>query len=247
MFDYTAPETLLKDKVILITGAGDGIGKAAALSYAQHGATIILLGRTTQKLESVYDQIDQLGYPQAAIIPLNLESATEHDFLEITNTIEAEFGRLDGLLHNASLLGQRTPIADYDPNLFEQVMRVNVHSQFLLTQALLPLINKAEQGRIIFTSSGVGRTAKPNWGAYAVSKFATEAMMQLFASEAPESSQTRINAINPGATRTAMRANAYPDENPLTLATAEDIMPLYLFLMGQDSQNTNGQSIDAQQ
>lgn len=246
MFDYTAPATLLKDKVILITGAGDGIGKAAALHYAQHGATIILVGRTTQKLEAVYDQIDQLGYPQAAIIPLNLESASEHDFLEIANTIEAEFGRLDGLLHNASLLGQRTNIADYDPNLFEQVMRVNVHSQFLLTQALLPLINKAEQGRIIFTSSGVGRVAKPQWGAYAISKFATEAMMQLFAKELDKDSQTRINAINPGATRTSMRAAAYPDEDPLTLATAEDIMPLYLYLMGQDSQDTNGQSLDAQ-
>lgn len=246
MFDYTAPATLLKDKVILITGAGDGIGKAAALHYAQHGATIILVGRTTQKLEAVYDQIDQLGYPQAAIIPLNLESASEHDFLEIANTIEAEFGRLDGLLHNASLLGQRTNIADYDPNLFEQVMRVNVHSQFLLTQALLPLINKAEQGRIIFTSSGVGRVAKPQWGAYAISKFATEAMMQLFAKELNRDSQTRINAINPGATRTSMRAAAYPDEDPLTLATAEDIMPLYLYLMGQDSQDTNGQSLDAQ-
>ena len=247
MFDYQAPSQLLKGKVILVTGAGDGIGKAAAISYAKHGATVILLGRTTKKLETVYDYIEKQQYPQAAIVPLNLDGAAEHDYIELANTIESEFGHLDGILHNASLLGERTPIATYDPTLFEQVMRVNVTSQLMLNQALLPLMQKAEHASIIFTSSGVGRKAKPNWGAYAVSKFATEAMMQLLSSELESlSPNIRANATNPGATRTNMRANAYPNEDPMNLPTAEDIMPIYLYLMGEDSLTVNGQSMDAQ-
>jgi NAD(P)-dependent dehydrogenase (short-subunit alcohol dehydrogenase family) len=247
MFDYQAPSQLLKNKIILVTGAGDGIGKTAAITYAKHGATVILLGRTTKKLEAVYDLIEELKFPQAAIVPLNLDGAAEHDYSELANTIQNEFGRLDGILHNASLLGQRTSLATYDPVLFEQVMRVNVTSQLLINQALLPLLQKAEQSSIIFTSSGAGRQAKANWGAYAISKFATEGMMQLFSSELEEESpNVRANAINPGATRTNMRAAAFPDEDPQTLPTSEDIMPVYLYLMGKDSLTINGQSIDAQ-
>lgn len=247
MFDYQAPSQLLKDKVILVTGAGDGIGKEAAITYAKHGATVILLGRTTKKLEAVYDYIEKHQYPQAAIVPLNLDGAAEHDYIELANTIENEFGHLDGILHNASLLGERTSLATYDPTLFEQVMRVNVTSQLMLNQALLPIMQKAEHASIIFTSSGVGRKAKANWGAYAVSKFATEAMMQLLSSELESlSPNIRANAINPGATRTNMRANAYPDEDPKTLPTTEEIMPIYLYLMGKDSLTVNGKSLDAQ-
>lgn len=247
MFDYQAPSQLLKNKIILVTGAGDGIGKVAAITYAKHGATVILLGRTTKKLEVIYDHIEELQLPQAAIVPLNLDSATEHDYSELANTIQNEFGHLDGILHNASLLGQRTPLSTYDPTLFEQVMRVNVTSQLLINQALLPLLQKAERSSIIFTSSGAGRQAKANWGAYAISKFATEGMMQLLSNELKTQSPTvRANAINPGATRTNMRAAAYPDEEPETLVTPEDIMPVYLYLMGKDSLTVNGQSIDAQ-
>ncbi|RBO82270.1 YciK family oxidoreductase [Marinomonas aquiplantarum] len=247
MFDYQAPSQLLSGKIILVTGAGDGIGKAASLAYAKHGATVILLGRTTKKLEAVYDEIERQGYPQAAIVPLNLDGASEHEYLELANTLKSEFGQLDGILHNASLLGDRAELKHYDPTLFEQVMRVNVMSQLMLTQALFPLLEQSPAASIIFTSSGVGRTAKPKWGAYAVSKFATEAMMGLFASELSDSNPNiRANAINPGATRTAMRASAYPDEDPQTLATADDIMPLYLYLMGKDSLTINGQSINAQ-
>lgn len=246
MLDYQAANDLLKDKVILVTGAGDGIGKQAALTYAAHGATVILLGRTTKKLEEVYDQIESQGYPQGAIVPLNLDTAVEHDYIELANTIESEFGRLDGILHNASLLGDRTPLANYEPSTFEQVMRVNVSAAFLLNQALIPLLQKAPQASIIFTTSSVGRKAKAYWGAYAVSKFATEAMMQLLADELENISQIRVNAINPGATRTSMRAYAYPAEDPNTLKTPADIMPLYLYLMGHDSADVNGQSLDAQ-
>lgn len=246
MLDYQAPKDCLKDKVILVTGAGDGIGKEAALTYAAHGATVILLGRTTKKLETVYDTIDSAGYPQAAIVPLNLDTAVEHDYVELANTIQKEFGRLDGILHNASILGARTPLANFDPSTFEQVMRINVSAQFLLNQALIPLLQEATNGSIVFTTSSVGRKARAYWGAYAVSKFATEAMMQLLADELENISNIRVNAINPGATRTNMRAFAYPAEDPNTLKTPADLMPLYLYLMSDDSHQLNGQSIDAQ-
>ncbi|WP_133010983.1 YciK family oxidoreductase [Marinomonas flavescens] len=246
MFDYQAPEQLLKDKIILVTGAGDGIGKTAALTYAQHGATVVLLGRTTKKLEAVYDIIEAKGYPQAAIVPLNLDGANEHDFVELATTLENEFGHLDGILHNASLLGERTPLETYDAETFDQVMKVNVFSQFMMNQALIPLLKVAPSASIVFTTSSVGRKARAYWGAYSISKFATEGMMQLLADELENTSNIRCNAINPGATRTAMRASAYPAENPDTLPTPEDIMPVYLYLMGADSQGINGKSLDAQ-
>lgn len=246
MLDYQAPSDLLKEKVILVTGAGDGIGRAAALSFAKHGATVILLGRTTKKLEAVYDEIESLGYPQAAIVPLNLDGASEHDYAELANTIESEFGQLDGLLHNASILGDRTALANYEPSTFEQVMRINVTSQLLLTQSLMPALAKSPGASVLFTTSSVGRKARAYWGAYAISKFATEAMMQLLADELENTSNIRVNAINPGATRTNMRARAFPAENPEDLLTPDDIMPSYLYLMGKDSLDINGQSIDAQ-
>jgi len=246
MFNYTAPKSLLADRVILVTGAGDGIGRAAALSYAKAGATVILLGRTTEKLEAVYDEIENAGYPQPALVPLNLDTAGEQAYVELANMIDSEFGRLDGILHNASLLGQRTPLESYDPHTFEQVMRVNVNAGFLLTQALLPLIKLSEDASIIFTSSSVGRKGRAYWGAYAISKYATEGMMQTLADEYENSGHIRVNCINPGATRTQMRAYAYPAEDPQNLATPADIQPLYLYLMGPDSRGVNGQSIDAQ-
>lgn len=246
MFDYTAPEQLLCNRIILVTGAGDGIGRAAAKAYAAHGATVILLGRTLEKLESLYDEIEAAGYPQPAIVPMNLESATEHEYMELTNTLEQEFGRLDGLLNNAGSLGVRTPIESYDPSIWNQVMQVNVNAPFMLTQALLPLLQESEDASIVFTSSGVGRKGRAYWGAYSVSKFATEGMMEVLADELDNTSNVRVNCINPGATRTQMRATAYPGEPPTTNPAPADIMPVYLYLMGTDSLKINGQSLDAQ-
>lgn len=246
MFEYQAPENLLKDRIILVTGAGAGIGRTAAKTFAAHGATVILLGRTLEKLEQVYDEIEAAGHPQPALVPLNLESAQEHDFVELTNTLEQEFGHIDGILHNASLLGVRTPIESYDPVIWQQVMQVNLNAPFLLTQILMPLLDKADNASIVFTSSTVGRKGRAYWGAYGISKFATEGLMQTLADELETTSNIRTNCINPGATRTQMRANAYPAENPASVASPEDIMPLYLYLMGPDSLDVNGQSLDAQ-
>ena len=244
---YQAPDNLLQDKVILVTGAGDGIGKAAALSFARLGATVVLLGRTVEKLEQVYDQIEAEGGRQPAIVPLNLESASHVEYKQIAETIEQEFGRLDGLLLNAAILGDIRPLEFYPMELFEKVMQTNVNAQFMLIRTLLPQLRQSEQGSIIFTTSSVGRIGRANWGAYAVSKFAIEGMMQTLADELKDTSNVKVNCINPGATRTQMRASAYPAEEPASVCPPEAIMPLYNFLMGADSTGVTGQSLDAQQ
>lgn len=248
MFQYQAPASLLKDKIILVTGAGDGIGKAAALTFAKHGATVILLGRTISKLEKVYDEIEQNQWPQAAIIPLNLEGAVEKDYIEVANSINSAFGHLDGILHNASLLGSLTTIDQYEVSIWEKVMQVNLNSAFILTKTFLPLLQASTNNpSIIFTSSSVGRKGRAFWGAYAVSKFATEGFMQVLADEYDQSEpRIRVNCINPGATRTNMRADAYPAENPINNPAPNEIMPLYLYLMGNDSLDVTGQTLDAQ-
>jgi NAD(P)-dependent dehydrogenase (short-subunit alcohol dehydrogenase family) len=243
---YHPPEKCLQGRIILVTGAGSGIGRAAAISFASHGATVILLGRTVENLEAVYDEIENAGSPTPAIYPLCLEGATEQDYQTLANTVEQEFGALHGLLHNAGLLGQRTTIANYQAQIWQQVMQVNLNAQFLLTKALLPIMKTTDDAAIVFTSSGVGRKGRPFWGAYAVSKFATEGLAQVLAGELEEVSHIRVNCLNPGATRTPMRAVAYPAEDPGTLLSPEDIMPAYLYLLGPDSQGISGQSFDAQ-
>ena len=243
--EYQPRPDLLKDKIILITGAGDGIGRAAALSYALHGATVVLHGRTINKLEVIYDEIESLGAPQPAILPLQLSTATSHDYELLYDTLAQQFGRLDGILHNAGILGERTELARYPVEDWDDVMAVNLRAPFVLTQELLPLLEKSDNASVVFASSGVGREARPTWGAYSVSKIAIEAVSQIFAKE-NTFPNIRFNCINPGATRTAMRAKAYPDEDPKILQTPEQIMPAYLYLMGEDSIGLNGQSIDAQ-
>lgn len=244
--DYQAPADLLRDKVILVTGAGDGIGRAAAQAFAAHGATLVLLGRSLDKLEAVYDAIEAAGGTQPALFPLDLATATEQDCQQLSTALEQTFGRLDGLLHNASLLGERRPIASTSWKSWQEVMQVNVNAAFLLTRALLPLLERAPQASVVFTSSGVGRRGRAYWGAYAVSKFATEGLMQVLADELENTSRVRVNSLNPGATNTAMRRSAYPAEEPTRNPSPEDILPAYLYLMGDDSIGVTGQALDAQ-
>lgn len=246
MNDYQAAPGLLQDRVILVTGAGDGIGRVAAKAYAAHGATVILHGRTQAKLEAVYDEIEKAGDPQAAIVPLDLATATVLEYQQLAETIDREFGHLDGVLHNAGVLGDITPLEMYDPDTWDFVMKINLRAPFMLTQALLPLLKRSPDASVIFTSSGVGRRARAFWGAYAVSKCGIEGLSQTLADELMNTSNIRVNCINPGATRTRMRAEAYPGENPANLKTPEDIMALYLYLMGPDSLGKTGQSLDAQ-
>ncbi len=240
---YNAPHDILKDRVIFVTGAGDGIGQVAARTFAGHGATVILAGRTQAKLEAVYDAIVNAGDPVPQISVIDFAKAQGDDYQDIAAGIEAEYGRLDGLLHNAGILGHRSPIEHYDVATWLNVMHVNVNAAFILTQALLPLLHQSGDPSVVFTSSGVGRTGRAYWGAYAVSKFATEGLSQVLADELND---IRINCINPGATRTAMRKSAYPGEDPTALRTAADIMPAYLYLIGPASQGVSGGSFDCQ-
>ena len=235
----------LHNQVALVTGAGRGIGAAAAKAFAAHGATVLLLGKTEESLNHLYDEIEEAGYPQPAVIPFNLETALAHQYDELAAMIENEFGRLDGLLHNAAILGPRTPLEQLSGDNFMRVMQINVNAMFMLTSTLLPLLKLSEDASVIFTSSSVGRQGRAYWGAYATSKFATEGLMQVLADEV-DGTQVRANSVNPGATRTGMRAQAYPGENPASNPLPEAIMPVYLYLMGPDSRGVNGQAFDAQ-
>ncbi|KPQ27623.1 MAG: Dehydrogenase [Marinobacter excellens HL-55] len=247
MHDYQAPADLLKDRIVMVTGAGSGIGRVAAKTYAAHGATVILVGRTVAKLEEVYDEIEAAGHPQAAIVPMNFEGAAVKEYEELAMTLEENFGRLDGLLHNAGILGSRSPVELYDPEIWNKVMQVNATAPFLLSRAMIPLLRKSDDASMIFTSSGVGRQARAYWGAYAVSKFAVEGLSQLLSDELDDTRHNiRVNSLNPGATRTNMRVLAYPAENPSQNPDPDALMPIYLYLMGKDSQGINGQKIDAQ-
>jgi NAD(P)-dependent dehydrogenase (short-subunit alcohol dehydrogenase family) len=245
MHNYQAAENALANKTILITGAGDGIGRVAALTYAKHGATVILLGKTTKKLECVYDEIVNAGYPQPAIVPMDMRGATKQNYRDLAATIEQQFGKLDGLLNNASILGSLGPLEHFCVSTFENIMKVNVTAQAMITKYMFPLLRKAPSASVIFTSSGVGREGREFWGAYAISKFATEGMMQTWSKEVGKTN-IRINCINPGATRTSMRASAFPGEDKEKLKTAEELMPTYLYLMADDSKDVNGESINAQ-
>ena len=243
--DYLAPQDLLKDKVILITGAGDGIGKQAALAYARHGATIVLLGKTSAKLEQVYDEIISLGAPQPGIAPMDLALAGSDDIKQLADVLETTYGRLDGLLHNAAVLGERIPAEHYDIDKWMNVMQVNFNAAFTLTRLLLPLLRQSKAASLLFTSSSVGATPRAYWGPYAVSKYAVEGLAKLLAEELEGTSSIRVNIVNPGATRTRMRRAAFPNEDPAGVKSTETLMPLYLYLMGDDSEGNNGETFNA--
>lgn len=243
---YTYADDVLRDRIILVTGASDGIGKALALEAARLGAQVILHGRNTAKLEKVYDEIEAIeGAARPSIAVLDLASANAESYTTLASSLEDEFGRLDGLVHNAGILGDRFAIEQYDAVLWQKVMHVNVTAPFALTQVLLPLLKKSDDPSIIFTSSGVGRIGKAFWGAYAVSKFATEGLSQVLAAEHPHST-LKVNCINPGATRTNMRLAAYPAEDRDLLKTPEEILAAYIYLLGADSKGVTGESFDAQ-
>jgi len=236
----------LNNKNILVTGAGSGIGKAAAISYASQGATVILLGKTSYRLEKVYDEIEKLGYPKPTISLLNLLVANAHDYQQLVDNLLIEFNKLDGLLLNAAILGDRTPIEQYDIQRWVETIHINLTSQFILVKTLLPALKKSEDASVVFTTSGVGKIGKAFWGAYSVSKFGVEGLCQILSEEFDNDSSIRFNCINPGAVRTKMRKAAYPLENPENLLEPEEIMEKYLWLMTEDSKNITGESFDCQ-
>ena len=243
----TFKSNILKGKTIVISGAGSGIGRQAAKSFSEHGANLILLSKNIKKLETLYDEIIDEKKNDVIIQPLNFEIAEENDFEKIISAIKDKYPSIDGLLNNAGVLGEKKPLEQYNYATWKNVIKVNVDASFLLTKSLLPLLKKSNSSSIIFTSSGVGRKGRAYWGAYSISKFATEAMMQIFSEELQNTSSVRVNCINPGAVRTNMRESAYPAENPGTNPSANKIMKPYLYLMSDISKEINGQSIDAQE
>ena len=242
---YTAPADLLRDRIILITGASDGIGRAVAKAAASHGAQVILHGRNVKRLEAVYDAIVAAGQPRPSIVPLDLEKAGPAEYDALVNAIDKEFGRLDVLLHNAGMLGERAPIEHYDVPKWMRTMHVNTNVPFILTQRCLPLLRKSKDASIVFTSSGVVAKPKAFWGAYLASKWASEGMMRMLADEL-EQPGIRVNSLNPEKVRTNMRLQAYPAENRETVPLPESIVAPYLYLFGPDSKGISGQSFDCQ-
>jgi len=243
---YEYSDDVLEGRIILITGANDGIGRALALHTASLGAQVVLHGRSTRKLEAVYDEIEAMeGAKRPSIAVLDLSVADGEAYVALTDSIENEFGRLDGLVHNAGILGPRLSIEQYDITDWQRVLHVNLTAPFVMTQQLMPLLKNAADPSIIFTSSGVGRIGKAFWGAYSVSKFGTESLSQMIANENLHT-PLRSNCINPGPVRTKMRLEAYPAEDRDKLVLPEDIMPAYVYLLGPDSKGVTGQSFDIQ-
>jgi NAD(P)-dependent dehydrogenase (short-subunit alcohol dehydrogenase family) len=235
-----------KGRVVMVTGAGSGIGRAVSLALAKAGAEVILLGRTVRKLEGVHAEIQKLGGPEASIVPLDLERALAADYEAVAAAIAERYGRLDGLLHNAALLGTLTPIEQYDVPTFMRVMHVNVTAEFVLTRQLLPLLRASPDAAVLFTSSGVGNRGRAYWGAYSISKFAVEGFAQVLAHELEGTSRVRVNVIDPGKVRTTMRRQAYPSEAAESLPTPESLTAAWLALLGPASRGVTGGRFRAQ-
>jgi NAD(P)-dependent dehydrogenase (short-subunit alcohol dehydrogenase family) len=243
---FTPDADLLAGRVILITGAGSGLGRALAVEGARAGATVILSGRNGAKLERVYDEIETMGAPQPAIATLDLAAATAVDYDNLAKTIDGEFGKLDGVVHAAALLGDRTPLEQYDVPTWCKVLHVNLTAPFILTQILLPNLRKSADASVIFVSSGVVKNQRPFWGAYAVAKSGLESVRSMLAQELDGVPNIRVNSVNPGRMRTAMRAAAYPAEDPNTVPTPASVSGTFLYLLSARSRGIDGQYIEAQ-
>jgi NAD(P)-dependent dehydrogenase (short-subunit alcohol dehydrogenase family) len=236
----------LHGRVIAITGATGGIGRALSLAVAAEGAQLILLARNERKLRALHAELEQHAPGAALMAPLDLERALASDYDRIADAVQQRYGKLDGLVHCAGLLGTLTPIEQYDVPTWCRVVHVNLTAAFALTQVLLPLLRSAPDGSVIFTTSGVGRKGRAYWGAYAVAKFGVEGLMQVLADELSGTSKVRVNAINPGRARTAMRRQAYPSENVESLPLPETLLEPYLKLLGPRGAGITGQSLDSQ-
>lgn len=239
---YSPASDLLKGRHILITGAGDGLGRAAAHACAKHGATVILLGRTISKLEAVYDEINAAG-GSAAIYPLNLAGATWADYFELASIVEREFGGLDGLLHCAAHFKAFTPLYDVEPKDWVESLQVNLTAAFSLTRHCLPLLSKARDASIVFTSDRHGREPHPFGGAYSIAKAGIEQMAQMWATELQSNKNLRINTYNPGPMRTGVRLKGYAGELPGESPLPETATPALLWLLGPDSRGVSGERV----
>lgn len=245
--NWKPQENHLAKHVILVTGAAQGIGRAVSLALASHGATIILLDKDIPGLESIYDEIEQAGYPKPAIYPINLEGATPTDYQTLADTLKEEFGRLDGLLHNAAHLSALTPIEHLEVEEWYQSLQVNLSAPLLLTQACLELLKDSKDSSILFSSDAMASKGRAYWGAYGIAKAGIENLSQILADELEENTSVRVNTINPGIVHTRLRVQVYPGEDSSTLSKPEDVVMPYLYLLGPDSKDISGQHFEAQE
>lgn len=229
--DFTLGAGDLTGHRILITGASRGLGRAIALACAAAGAQTLLLARDVRALEAVAATVAGQNGLEPVLIPFNLEGATVTNYEELGDLLQTQFGQLEGLVLNAGMLGELSPLVNYDPVMWARVFQVNVHSSFLMAKTCQPLLNAAAQAAILFVSSAVGRRGRAYWGAYAASKFALEGLMQVLADELADTTAIRVNSVNPGRCRTRLRAQAYPAEDATRLPLPEDLAPAFAYLL----------------
>ena len=243
---YLPAPGVMQGRVTLITGASSGIGRAVALAIAAHGGTVLLLGRAVAELEKLHDEILALGGPTPAIVPFDLERAGPDQYAAVEAAIGRTYGRLDGLLHNAALVGARTPVEQLDVPTWSRVLHVNLTAPLILTQACLKWLRRSADASIVFTTCDVGRRPRAYWGAFAVSKFAGEGLRALLADELTSSPGIRVNSIDPGPVRTRQRLATFPGAVPDGLAQPAEVVGPYLFLLGPASRGITGQLLTAQ-
>ena len=226
----------LSGRTILITGATDGIGKVLAIEFSKLGSNVILLGRNSSKLDKVYDQLDNsLTSQKHLIVQADLGLLNNDSAHEILHAIAEEFTSLDGIIHNAAILGTMTTLEDYELSRWDEVLNVNLRAPFLLTKTLKTILETSTLPRIIFTSSGVANMGRAFWGAYSVSKFGLKGLAEIFANELETTSSIKVFNFDPGATQTKMRASARPSENPNSLKTPNDLVNCYLWFFSEES------------
>jgi NAD(P)-dependent dehydrogenase (short-subunit alcohol dehydrogenase family) len=240
--DHIFKDGELKDKVILVTGANRGFGLAITMDLSKAGATVIMLGRDLGSLEYAYDAVVDAGYKEPILYPLDLEGATPENYQDLQDNVLEKFDKLDGLIHNAAILGAQMPIEQYDIKLWYSTLQINLSAPFMLTQFLIPALAKSEDARILFLSSSVGREAKAYWGAYSVSKFGIEGFAKTL-SEELEKTNISVNTVNPGKLRTEMRRTAYPAEDSSTVPMPEEKSAAIVYLLSNLSPKMNGEQL----
>ena len=238
--DYIPHKDEFNDKIYLVTGANRGFGLAITMELARAGATVIMLGRDLGSLEHAYDAVVYAGYKEPILYPFDLEGAAPEDYQELQENVMEKFEKLDGLIHNAAILGAQMPIEQYDIKLWYSTLQINLSAPFMLTQFLIPLLSKSNDARILFLSSSVGREAKAYWGAYSVSKFGIEGLAKTLAEEF-EKTKISVNTLNPGKLRTEMRRTAYPAEDSSSIPLPEEKSSAVAYLVSSSSPKINGQ------
>ena len=238
---YLAPGDLLADRVVLVTGSTRGLGRAVALACARHGATVVLNGRDLPFLNEIYDEITASGLPDPAILPMDLNTAGWREFEHMANVIDKQLGRLDGIAHCASHLEKLSSLESQRIDEWQHMLRVNVIAPFALNQACARLMRDSPDASLVFTSETHASAPGAFWGGYAVSKAALETLARIQADEWSSHADLRANIVIPGPIASPLRSRTHPGEIRETLPGPAEVTPLYLYLLGRDSRNVNGQ------